>query len=85
MIILLTLNTPCVVDGRVLASEVKENKAKIVHQQPIQQLNLLRGASSSVKEEENKDKPQENKSSRVLIENEFHTMASGPSRRGSGH
>lgn len=67
-------------NGRVLASTVKEHRANI--QQPQEQPNIPRGASSIEKE---KDKPVENQSSRVLIGNEYHTMASGPSRKGSGH
>ncbi|KAF7828676.1 hypothetical protein G2W53_019840 [Senna tora] len=78
---MLNFTRPRLVKGRVLASTVKEHKANINI--------VLRGASSSssslVKEKEEKDNHAENKSSRVLIGNEFHTMASGPSRKGSGH
>ncbi|KAI9088919.1 hypothetical protein K1719_029198 [Acacia pycnantha] len=80
MMMMLSFTRPGLVNGRVLASTVKEQRASI--HQSREQPNILRGASSIEKET---DKPAENQSSRVLIGNEYHTMASGPSRKGSGH
>lgn len=72
MMIMLTLTRPRLASCRLLASPAKEHHANVIH------------GGISVKEQ--KDKPaEENKSSRVLIGGEVHTMASGPSRKGSGH
>ncbi|KAK4262350.1 hypothetical protein QN277_027920 [Acacia crassicarpa] len=80
LMMMLSFTRPGLVNGRVLASTVKEQRASI--HQPRERPNIQRGASSIEKET---DKPAENQSSRVLIGNEYHTMASGPSRKGSGH
>lgn len=80
MMMMLSLTRPTLVNGRVLASTVKEQRANI--HEPREQPSSPRGISSVEKET---DKPAENQSGRVLMGKAFHTMASGPSRKGSGH
>ncbi|KAI4315014.1 hypothetical protein L6164_027866 [Bauhinia variegata] len=78
VLMMLLVTRPGSVNCRVLASQVKVEKA---NPQPDKEPEIL--GSASVKRE--KANPADDISSRVLIENKFHTMASGPSRKGSGH
>ncbi|KAI4327399.1 hypothetical protein L6164_019868 [Bauhinia variegata] len=77
MMVLVTRSGP--VSCRVLASQVKVEKTD--NPQPDKELEIL--GSASVKVE--KGNPADGASGRVLIGDRVYTMASGPSRKGSGH
>jgi hypothetical protein len=68
---------PCFVDSRVLQSPTKTEK--ITHE-PIKELLHLKPSMTT--EKVNNEYKMNN---RILVDNQYHTMTSGPSRRGSGH
>ncbi|KAK7331005.1 hypothetical protein VNO77_25214 [Canavalia gladiata] len=73
----LVATRPRLVDCRLLQSPIKTEKAT---HQPLKLLQFL--WNSVITQKANTE---DTISSRVLIENQYHTMSSGPSRRGSGH
>ena len=75
--VLLGVTRPRLVTCRALPSPTKTEKATHV---PAKEVKF---PGNSMTEE--KVNSVDNMSNRVLIEGQFHTMASGPSRRGSGH
>lgn len=77
LMVLLAMTKPRLVNCRVLQSPIK---TEMVIHEPLKELKF--SMTSVAKEKTNTE---DNKSGRVLIENQFHTTASGPSRRGSGH
>ncbi|RDX79394.1 hypothetical protein CR513_40189, partial [Mucuna pruriens] len=74
LLTLLAATRPTLVDSRPLPSPTKY---------PHDPLKLLRFVTSLVMAE--KANTKDNTSNRLLIENQFHPMSSGPSRRGSGY
>jgi hypothetical protein len=68
---------PCFVDSRVLQSPT--NIEKITHE-PIKDLQHIKASMTT--EKVNNEYKMNN---RILVDNQYHTMTSGPSRRGSGH
>ncbi|KAJ1403193.1 hypothetical protein SESBI_27468 [Sesbania bispinosa] len=73
----LAVTRPRLVNCRVLLSSTKTEK--ITHE-PVKEIQFLRASVTT-----EKVNTEDNMSNRVLVENQVHTMASGPSRRGSGH
>ncbi|TKY55668.1 hypothetical protein E2542_SST20086 [Spatholobus suberectus] len=73
----LAATRPSLVDCRVLPSPTYTEKAT---HGPLKVLRFLRNLVMT-----EKANTEDNISNRVLIENQFQTMSSGPSRRGSGH
>ncbi|KAK7263201.1 hypothetical protein RJT34_30788 [Clitoria ternatea] len=69
---------PRLIHCRVLPSPTKTEKATLGHVKVLQFLRAFVTTTEKVNTEDNM-------SNRVLIENQFQTMSSGPSRRGSGH
>lgn len=73
LMVLAATSRPWLVQCRVLPSPTKTEKT--THEPVVKELHFEKAKANT----------EYKMNSRVLIENQFHTMVSGPSRRGSGH
>ncbi|CAK8562483.1 unnamed protein product [Lathyrus sativus] len=69
---------PCFVSSRILQSPTKTEKTS---HEPIKDVQHLKASMTT----EKINTEYTMMKNRILVDSQFHTMTSGPSRRGSGH